>query len=297
MRQNILMIVVATALLSAACADNEESFYIEHMKVSPDYPDCEVNTGDPVAARVYVNLFSLEDAPVSAFYLTNALITTENPELLKLESNGIIIEGYELYTTIPGSGPIQGTEYFTRNHLIGPESSDIVFANILSDSTIDAMRAEWQCDGPTPTRLKNVAMYGTTAQKQEAATQYLGWFDGGAPTSVFSVIKFIGRTQGGKKVETQEFSFEIILDCGPYEGWASCFTDPCSTICSAGFGGYNASCVRGLNHPFTCADYISVIGTSVTGNIVETTDGGEMYMPAQNGPDVFDYCSSVCVSN
>ena len=270
--------MAVTAMVAAmwGCVDNESSFFIEHAKVVPDAPDCTVSSGDEEAAAYALNLFNAV-TPGTFFYVTNAIMSQQDYGTLKAESNGIIVDGYELYTLIPGAGAVGGTEYFEYNSYLDPESSDILYADIMSATTIEALRTSFNCNYYTPGQIADAIMTGNMAVYNQLVSEQM-------PDTMYAVVRFMGHTQGGKNVETQEFSIKIHTYCGVDGGWEPCFASPCAAFCDQ-TAIYPAACNSGLNQPMRCQDYLDA---EYYVEVTEVDETGQTVTVSR------PYCSEFC---
>jgi hypothetical protein len=69
--------------------------------------------------------------------------------------------------------------------------------------------------------------------------------------AVYSVVRFLGHTQGGNEVETNEYSFLVQLCCNCLVNWQNCST------------GYNAYCVPPTEYQSCNPGVVSGSGSSV----------------------------------
>ncbi|MBN2715341.1 MAG: hypothetical protein JXX14_05770 [Deltaproteobacteria bacterium] len=291
--------------VASGCVDNEQSFYIEHMKVSPDPPECSVSPGDEETNGVGVNLM-LAGAPIGSFQATNALISREDYGNLRAESNGIMLEGYELYTYVPTLGVIGGTEYFEYNLYLAPETTDLVFATFLTMRTISQLRTTFGCNppaesvvaaaiadynaeesvqrmasametAPDPAVVSTELSRARQASAQAAATLTGNLPDSqGVPKIMYSYLKFLGHSQGGKEVETPEFTVVIFPSCGVEGGWEACVANPCTAFCKED-ATISEVCSEGVDQPITCSDFLAsyknyAIENPFTGEIEDICD-------------------------
>lgn len=268
-----LFISILTVASLLGCVDNEQSFYIEHAKMLPDPPDCTVSSGDAEASTYGMNLFLL-DTPVTHFSVSNAIMSQEDYGRLRTESNGILVDGYEVYTLIPGEGAFGGTEYITYNSFMEAESAGLLAAQIMSSTTITQLRARFGCTPFSPKAVGDAIFSENDAILNQLRAMDTGQ-PGGEPIPQFmyAVVRFLGHTQGGKEVETQEFSIALNMWCGISGGWQNCIDDVCTAFCSSDATPMN-ECSDGMYsggaiQP-TCSDFLE--GLSYT-EMVERETG------------------------
>jgi hypothetical protein len=284
--------------VATGCVDNEQSFYIEHMKAPPDPPECSVSVGDKFAPAISLNMM-MASAPGTFFQVTNALISREDYGNLRAESNGIQVDGYEVYTEVPGVGVVGGTSYFTYNQYLPPESTELLHAQVLTTEAINELTSGTSyCPRYSPATVADAIFYthlsaaapgddrlSLTADEQQAARDGATVINNLLSTGfqaelIYSVVRFLGHTQGNKDVETPEFSVPIYPYCGVVGGWAPCLQDVCAAFCSDN-AAYVPSCDAGVNQIMTCADYISEYKTRA----VKYTD------PVTSLPATDDVCT------
>lgn len=285
--------------VAAGCVDNEQSFYIEHAKAPPDPPECTVSVGDAVAPAVSLDL-SLADAP-SMFYLgTNALISREDYGNLRAESNGIMVDGYEVYTMDPMGGIVNGTEYFNYNHYLPPETSELLHATMISSGAVDALRATYGCTDLSSVNVGDAVFFSALREyylsvptipaivpdwvnEGVAANQTTinalinsSSLDDAIPDTIYSVVRFLGHTQGNKDVETPEFTFAVQPYCGPMGGWNPCLQNICYAFCKDD-AAFPATCDMGLNARMSCADYLAGASYTIQVETAESTSTNQIY--------------------
>ncbi|MBN2803495.1 MAG: hypothetical protein JXR91_10395 [Deltaproteobacteria bacterium] len=280
-------LALISAIIAMGCVDNEESFYIEHAKSVPS-DSCEFNTGDPFSPTFSINLFSTIN-PGTAFLVTNALMKQEDQGTLKNESNGIMIDGFELYTLIPGQGAVGGTEYFKYNQYIAPDSSDIVIGDLMSSTVITTLKSSFGCHTYSPNEIKEAILYPNDSGNKNVRHNLTVGDNGNLanlPEVMTAVVKFLGHTQGGKNLETQEFSVRLFMACGAYGGWDPCFDNGCTAFCNSAAALPAFGCDPGLNVAYSCSDYLKQIDSSVRGTAVSATE----FNISSDGLDSADYC-------
>jgi hypothetical protein len=219
----LALMVVASV---GSCVDNEVTFYIEHMKVHPSPPSCVSSTGDEVAASGTVDL-ALAGGFFGYYYVTNHAMIREEYDNLRAETDGIIVDGMEVSVVDAETGASVGdpvSEYYEYERFIPPESSDIVPAVVMSQSVTERLREIYDC----PSAVSWV---------ENEYLEYLDddHWDPTPPTreyfgAVYSKVRFIGHTQGGKDLETPEFSFLIDLCCNCLFDYANCLSG-CGAFC------------------------------------------------------------------
>jgi hypothetical protein len=292
-----LAISVFVFAVASGCVDNEQSFYIEHVKSPPDPPECTVSVGDAVAPSVPLDL-SLANAP-SMFYLgTNALISREDYGNLRSESNGIMVDGYELYTMDPLQGIVGGTEYFNYNHYMPPESSELLHATLITSGAIDALRASYGCTELSYANVGEAVFYSGLREYflMDGAPDTPGWVNTGfaanqatinalantaavndsLPGTIYSVVRFLGHTQGDKEVETPEFTFAIQPYCGPAGGWTPCLQNICYAFCTDD-AAFPATCSVGLHPQMACADYLTGFSFTIPVASIDPNTDNQVY--------------------
>lgn len=265
-----IFLVLSLALLVHACVDNRESFYIEHVKVLPEFPDCEYSVGDPVSPFYNVDL-NQAGAVNGVFYVTNALMAKEDYANLVAESNGIFVERFEVYSQI-GSSAVAPKEEFSYHHYIPPESSDVMMAQLMSSGVVETLRQAFCVEYKLP-EIADAIANGNSALLSQITP------DNTPPESILSVVRYFGKTQGNIDQETQKFTFNVQPYCGPVGGWAPCFENPCFALCSKTV--VAESCFPGVNAPNNCAAYLS---------------GYSVRVPNPADPDgpAVDFCAAHC---
>jgi hypothetical protein len=217
-------LALALASVLAGCKDNEESFYIEHMKKIADPPDCKYSTGDGFIPGVTVDLsLRNKDDFFGWFQVTNALMARENYDTLKAESNGIFVEGSEAVVSI-GGATVGGSGTSDADNYIAPETTNVLPGLAIPGDLFTSLADSVACPdmstliGDVSADLQADGMMSTIPGGDIEATGY-------------GTVRFIGRTQGGTKVQTNDYSFTINFCCGCYIDWTSCDT-PCELFCS-----------------------------------------------------------------
>jgi hypothetical protein len=216
-----LALVLATAV--AGCKDNDQSFYIEHMKVLPDPPECKYSTGDSPETRLVVDLALVQtDDLFSGFQVTNALMARENYDTLKAESNGILVDGSETVVTIGGSS-FGGSVFRGVDAYIDAESTAVLEAIVIPGSVKAALAEGLGCP---PVDAAGEAVANDLMADGLAIMPEPVYYEQG-----YGEVKFIGHTQGGTEVETNALSFAIQACCNCSVDWSIC-SDPCTALCT-----------------------------------------------------------------
>jgi len=214
-------LALALSLSLGGCKDNEQSFYIEHMKVLPDPPECKVSTGDAVLPEIIVDLALAGYGDFFAwFQVTNGMMAREDYDNLKAESNGIFVDGAESALSI-GDSPAGGEETDV-NMYIEPESSSILPGILLTAQGFADLAA---ANGCLPVSEQGTAVRADLADgnlDNPPTSEILG--------TGYGRVRFVGHTQGGIDVETNPFTFAVSLCCNCYVNWSE-VADPCSGFC------------------------------------------------------------------
>jgi hypothetical protein len=245
------MAVLAAFLAAAACVDNEQSFYIEHVKVLAEPPGCESNSGDAKAAAALLDL-ALADSYFSYYYVTNGTMVRKEHDNLKAESDGILIDSMEVYVISVDGELVGGSENYEFQMYLAPDSSDIAPGYVIPAAVVRTLAAGLGC---TPAADLAMDVFGpTTAGNPELTSGFFQSLldaideDAGA---VYSVVRFLGHTQGDNEVETNEYSFLVQLCCNCLVNWQNCAT------------GYNAYCVAPTQYQSCNPGVVSGSGTEV----------------------------------
>jgi hypothetical protein len=221
----------------AGCKDNEQSFYIEHMKVVPDPPDCAYSAGDAVSGGLAIDLaFSQQDDYFAWFQTTNALVARENYDNLVSESNGIFVDGAEAQLAIGGAA-IGSTAYRTLEMYLEPESSDVIPAIAIPVEAFQELQSGFGCAPASETAAAVAADLEADGVLDNVPSSYM------VGTGTITV-RILGHTQGDVEVETNPFSFPVEICCNCYIDWAEC-ADPCTAFCED--PAEYSSCAAGIN--------------------------------------------------
>jgi hypothetical protein len=215
-------LALALAISLGGCRDNEESFYVEHMKSLPEPPECKVSTGDPVIPGLTIDLALASGYDFYAwFQVTNGLMAREEYDNLKAESNGILIDGAESAVSIGGQA-VGGSEYREVNLYIAPESTAVAPGIALSAQGLIDLAASLGCPSVAASVDAVVADLADGTLDNPPVTTSLG--------EGYGEVRFLGHTQGGTEVETNPFSFAISLCCNCFVNWLD-VSDPCVAFC------------------------------------------------------------------
>jgi len=269
-----LALALGLAAALGGCRDNQESFYIEHMKVLPDPPDCKYTTGDAVAPSVFVDLTAVDnDDFYAGFQVTNALMTREDYDNLKAESNGILIEGSEAVVSVGGQSA--GASVFREvDFFLEPESTAVVMGITIPGEVKTAMASALGC---TPAQDVGDAIREDLLD---------GVLDNPLPETEnfepgIGSVRFLGHTQGGSEVETNVFSFAVQSCCNCAVQWSTCW-NPCDAFCTPPEeSGYAVPCAgaQGINvgeDILPCAVFTFSPGTEWTTGETLADGGVEM---------------------
>ncbi len=261
-----LVLVVVTA----GCADNETSFFIEHVKSPAGAPNCEVSKSDAFTSVGGLDL-AFRNPYYGSYLLANHLMRREDYGNLQAETNGIFIDGMEAYVRHLATGALAGTtEYYEFEHYVEPEDTAIGFGLMIPSSVVAKLANEFGC---LPLEPENYLRYETNSLGSPIDIQYNSEMglqirtnqtgdrtdSQGNPYprylgTVYSVVRFLGHTNGGTDVETPEFTFPIELCCGCLVDWSLCGA-PCADFCSTPQD--HSMCTPGLNNggdPLDCRE-------------------------------------------
>ncbi|MCP4676727.1 MAG: hypothetical protein GY854_14685 [Deltaproteobacteria bacterium] len=266
MSKGILAALVLVAM-TAGCEDNEISFFIEHVKTPPSAPKCEVTKSDSFISAGGLDLAFRTS--YSGFYLVaNHMMSREDYGTLTAETNGIVIDGVEAYVRDLDGVLAGSTEYYEFEHFVPPEDTGIAFGLMIPSSVVSSLASRYSCLSIGERR--NYLRYETNSLGDPIAIQYnsdmglsLRINDNGDFVDaqgnpyprylgmVYSVVRFIGHTNGGREVETPEFTFPIQLCCGCFVDWSLC-GNPCSDFCNTPL--VYETCQPGMNggDPLDC---------------------------------------------
>ncbi|HUT77002.1 MAG TPA: hypothetical protein VM285_04910 [Polyangia bacterium] len=245
------MAVLVIGLAAAACVDNEQSFYIEHVKVLAEPPGCESNSGDAKAASALLDL-ALADSYFSYYYLTNGTMLRKEHDNLRAESDGILIDSMEVYVVNIDGELVGGSENYEFQMYLAPDSSDIAPGYVIPAEVVQTLAAGLGCTSAQD--LAQEVFGPTAAGNPELASGFYQDIieaiddDVGA---VYSAVRFLGHTQGGNDVETNEYSFLVQLCCNCLVNWQNCAT------------GNNAYCVAPTEYQSCNPGVVSGSGTDV----------------------------------
>lgn len=219
-----LVTVAALGVLATSCVDNEVTFYVEHMKVQPDAPTCVSSAGDDSASSGLIDL-AIANSYSGYYYVTNAAMEREAYDSLRAETDGIFVEGAEVYVVDgEGGATIGGSEYYLFNQFIAAETSDIVPAVTVPPAVVEELATQYGCRRAwsyTGTEIYQALEEG--ASQWPPPSEYYGF--------IYAVVRFVGHTQGGTEVMTQEYSFLIDLCCNCLIDW-----NLCNNLCDANCG-------------------------------------------------------------
>jgi len=218
------MAVLAVGLAAGSCVDNEQSFYIEHIKVLADPPSCESNTGDAKASAALLDL-ALADSFRGYYYITNGTMIRKGHDTLKAESNGILIDGMEVYVINVDGALVGGPEFFQFQGYLAPDSSDIAPGYVVPASVVRTLADAHGCKSAADLAVDVFGSTGAGVPELPGGfyQAVLDEIEYDLP-AIYSVVRFLGHTQGGKEVETNEYSFMVQLCCNCLVNWHNCFS-------------------------------------------------------------------------
>ncbi len=221
MKKGAMTIIFALAVL-ASCEPNEISFYVEHVKEQPEAPECSVTESDGFIPTGAMDL-SFRNAYGAWCLVTNQLMAREDYGNGMAETNGITIDGMEVYVRATNGVLLGAPEYYELELYVEPENSTVAAAVMIPNSLVEELADEYDCP-----------YYASFP------TDTVGGFSMG---SVYAVARFIGHTSGGADVLTPEFSFLINLSCGGLINWDNCMTN-CDRYCEEPED--NTMCILGV---------------------------------------------------
>ncbi len=272
MRQFVISTVLVIGLGTAACVDNEISFFIEHAKTQPEAPACTWSPSDDFSTTGLIDLAFSSSYP-QGFLVQNQLMSREDYDNLIAETNGIFVEGYEVSVRLASTNEaIGGTEAADVEIYVEPESVGIIPVIVLSDSVVDDLADAVGCLPLNSRNYPDETVYSSgTDINGEWISRDLGFAN--------AQVRFLGHTNGGLDVETPEFTFGIYLCCGCLVNWNNC-SDRCQRYC--GEPDENKMCTLGVANgesQFDCRNLYSdpnaVWDDLSNENCVETNELGE----------------------
>ncbi len=236
-----IFIGVSAAVLVAAttsCEPDEISFVIKHVKSMPDAPACTYSISDDFISGMTVDLANAIGVE-NAYLVKNQLMSTEEYNNLDAESNGILLDYYDVSVTVSSTNSTIGSSRISYNQYIAPESEDLIMAQTLPASMIADLADELGCLEFNEGNYPADAMFSDPGNREDRngneVPRYLG--------TVYSTMRFFGHSQGGKDVSTQSFNFAMDLCCGCSINWNNCDSE-CSRYCKEAVK--NAVCVSGV---------------------------------------------------
>lgn len=221
MKKNVIIAMVAAAMLTGSCVENETSFFIEHAKAQPSAPECTVSASDPVSAFTSLDLALGTEAAVS-FLVRNQLVSREDYDNLRLESNGIFVDAADVSLRTDTNESL-GSIRTSADGYIEPESSDLARATLILPELGQELQERFNCPAFSRQAYPDSTVYttGTDANGNEVGRR-LG--------TIQAVVRFLGHTGGRLEVETPTFIYNIDICCGCNIDWFSCH-DPFERYC------------------------------------------------------------------
>ncbi len=216
----VMLATLVLCLLAFGCEDNEITFFVEHMKTQPEAPTCETSESDAFSARGLLDL-SFGNSFSGFYFVTNHLMAREDYGNLRAETNGITIDGMEVYVRGMDGTSYGSTEYYEFEQYVPPEDSTVAYAVAIPTSVTQALSESLGC---LPLNGNNYP--GSTIGEDANGQIVPRYFD-----SVYSVVRFLGHSQGGSDVQTPEFTYPIDLCCGCLLDWANCMEGDCGRYC------------------------------------------------------------------
>ena len=205
-----IIALLLVSVFAKGCVDNETTFFVEHIKVPPEPPECVVSPSDAWISTGLVDL-AFRNAYPSHYLVTNQAVSRVDLPNLKTETNGINIDGAESYTQLMnGDRVLDDPEYYQFQKYIGPGASDIAYAVPMTKAVVERLA---QINGCAPL---------TTGMGRFFPVYY---------DPVYTAVRFLGHTGGGSDVDTPEFTFLVELCCGCLIDWGNCMEPSCSTYC------------------------------------------------------------------
>jgi hypothetical protein len=270
-RRVLIGSTLALALVASlpGCKDNEESFYIEHMKRISDPPECKYSTGDAFVPSITVDLAMAQAYDFyGEFQVTNALMAREDYDNLKAESNGILIDGSEVAITGPGGAEAGASEFRTVDMYLEAETTNVVPGITIPESIFAGLAASLDC----PTAYDSASAIAAAVYAGEQPTYPQSYSLG----SGYATVRFVGHTLGDVEVETNPFTIAVAFCCNCFISWGSC-VNPCNGFCGVV---ETDSCAPGIDElaNVSCSAWMSnfydPFATWTQTNEVELADGG-----------------------
>ena len=91
MRATITVMALSIVLVILGCVDNDVTFFVEHVKVQPEAPQCSTSAGDDFAPSGLVDL-GVASSFFNYYYVTNAAMLREDYDNIRAETDGIMVE-------------------------------------------------------------------------------------------------------------------------------------------------------------------------------------------------------------
>ncbi len=222
MKKTAIVAFVTAAIFTGSCVENETSFFIEHAKSQPAAPECTSSASDPWNSNGLLDL-ALGTQYVNFFLVRNQLVSREDYDNLKAESNGIFIDAADVSIRTDANESL-GAVRTSADGYLEPESSDLAAAELVSHALGEELRTRYNCPLFSPQAYPESTVYAnsTDANGNEVGRQ-LG--------TIQAVVRFLGHTGGRLEVETPSFIYNISICCGCLIDWFSC-QNPCERYCA-----------------------------------------------------------------
>jgi hypothetical protein len=191
----------------------------------PEPPSCANSVSDEFISAITLDM-AFAPGLLNAYMVKNQLMTREDYDNLRAETNGIFVEGYEVAVNLASTNEtIGGSQNSIQEYFINPQSEDILFAFTIPSDVSALLADELDCLPFSAANYPEAGMFETnmrTDVRGNAVPRSLGM--------VYSKIHFFGHTQGSVDVRTQNFTFPVNLCCGCTINWNNCDA-ACSRYC------------------------------------------------------------------
>jgi hypothetical protein len=217
--------LIVGAAAATSCEPDEVSFVIEHVKAMPDPPACSYSVSDAFVSGIMVDL-SVAAAVENAFLVKNQLMSTEDYNNLDAESNGILLDYYDVSVTVTANNANVGSSRINYNQYIAPESEDLITAQTIPASMAADLADEFGCLAFNEANYPADSMFENAGDREDRSGNPIPRYFG----TVYASVRFFGHSQGGKDVSTQSFNFAIDMCCGCSINWINCDSE-CGRYC------------------------------------------------------------------
>ncbi|MBN2672208.1 MAG: hypothetical protein JXX29_11055 [Deltaproteobacteria bacterium] len=262
MRRNILIVIAGWILLGVGACD--DGLVVAAASTGGTYPDCDNYSTTEILGAIDLDL-STAAPPNVVFRIGN-----------DYSNRNVLVTECSIDTGIPGMGVLGETAFFPLHQTISEGEDAWVKTPIMTETAWEVLQEHLGCPAITSV---DVDEFGNALMTDTLSDDNIVFYSAhlnpqGRGLEVNVTVQFFGTDSRDNSIQSNDFTLDVNLYCGPEGGWAPCIDDSCAGLC--GDSNLMPVCENGIHPPRSCVDILSA---------------REWTHPTNNAP----YCDHFCL--